>query len=52
MLILNPGLTETEMTANNDFSGLPMKLMQPIDVVKFAINALVKKTLITPGFYE
>jgi len=50
MLILNPGLTETEMTANNDFSGLPMKLMKPADVVRPAINALGKKTLITPGF--
>ncbi len=50
LLILNPGLTNTEMTANNDFSKLPMSLMKPEDVVKSAIGALGKKTLVTPGF--
>lgn len=50
VLALNPGLTETEMTANNDFSGMPMKLMKPAPVAKSAIDALGKKTLVTPGF--
>lgn len=50
VLALNPGLTETEMTANNDFSGIPMKLMKPVLVAKSAINALGKQVLVTPGF--
>ena len=49
VLTLNPGLTDTEMTANNDFSGMPMKLMKPNVVAKTAINALGKKVLVTPG---
>lgn len=50
VLALNPGLTKTEMTSSNDFSGMPMKLMNPAAVAKSAINALGKKTLVTPGF--
>ncbi len=50
VLVLNPGLTETEMTSNNDFSGMPMKLMKPNLVAKSAIDALGKKVLVTPGF--
>ncbi len=50
VLVLNPGLTETEMTSNNDFSGMPMKLMKPDLVAKSAIDALGKRTLVTPGF--
>jgi len=50
VLALNPGLTKTEMTSSNDFSGMPMKLMNPAPVAKSAINALGKKTLVTPGF--
>ena len=50
ILVLNPGLTKTEMTANNDFSGMPMKLMNPDLVAKSAIDGIGKKTLVTPGF--
>ncbi len=50
VLTLNPGLTETEMTADNDFSGMPMKLMKPDVVAKTAIDALGKKVLVSPGF--
>lgn len=50
VLGLNPGLTKTEMTSNNDFSGMPMELMQPTPVAKAAIDALGKKVLVTPGF--
>ncbi len=50
VLVLNPGLTETEMTSKNDFSGMPMKLMKPDIVAKTAIDALGKKVLVTPGF--
>ena len=50
VLTVNPGLTDTEMTVNNDFSGMPMKLMKPSIVAKIAIGALGKKVLITPGW--
>ena len=50
VLVLNPGLTETEMTSGNDFSAMPMKLMKPDLVAKSAIDALGKKVLVTPGF--
>ena len=49
-LVLNPGLTDTEMTSNNDFSAIPMKLMKPDMVAKSAIDAIGKKILVTPGF--
>ncbi len=49
VLTVNPGLTKTEMTANNDFSGMPMKLMKPNIVAKTAIDSLGKKVLVTPG---
>lgn len=50
VITLNPGLTDTEMTANHDFSGMPMKLMKPAPVAKSVIDALGKKVLVTPGF--
>ncbi len=50
VLVLNPGLTDTEMTAANDFSVMPMKLMKPGVVAEAALNALGKKVLVTPGF--
>jgi len=50
VLVLNPGLTDTEMTEIYDFSAMPMKLMKPAPVAKSAINALGKKVLVTPGF--
>jgi len=50
VLVLNPGLTDTEMTSNYDFSGMPMKLMKPDLVAQSAIDALGKKVLVTPGF--
>lgn len=50
VLTLNPGLTDTEMIANNDFSAMPMKLMKPAPVAKSALDALGKKVLVTPGF--
>jgi len=50
VLVLNPGLTQTEMTSKNDFSKMPMKLMKPELVAKSAINAIGKRTMVTPGF--
>ncbi len=49
VLVLNPGLTNTEMTAPHDFSPLPMKLMMPGPVAKSAIEALGKRSRVTPG---
>ncbi|RLD22191.1 MAG: short-chain dehydrogenase [Bacteroidetes bacterium] len=49
VLVLNPGLTETEMTSKNDFSAMPMKLMKPAPVAKAAIDALGKKVIVVPG---
>jgi uncharacterized protein len=49
VLVLNPGLTATEMTAKYDFSAMPMKLMEPAPVAKVALNALGKQVLVTPG---
>ncbi len=49
VLALNPGLTETEMTANYDFSSMPMKLMKPEKVVRTALHCLGRRTLATPG---
>ena len=49
VLVLNPGLTETEMTEKNDFSAMPMKLMKPAPVAKAALDGLGKKVMVTPG---
>ncbi len=49
VLVLNPGLTDTEMTADNDFSVMPMKLMRPDIVARTAVEALGRKVLVTPG---
>ena len=50
VLALNPGLTKTEMTADYDFSAMPMKLMQPDQVVQTALKNLGRKPLASPGF--
>jgi uncharacterized protein len=49
VLVLNPGLTDTELTANNDFSGMPFKLMRAEESAKAAIEALGNQVLVTPG---
>lgn len=49
VLALNPGLTETEMTADYDFSAMPMKLMKPEKVARTALHCLGRRTLATPG---
>ena len=49
VITLNPGLTETEMVADYDFSGLPMKLMKPAPVAKSALDNLGKSARVTPG---
>jgi len=49
VLIVSPGLTKTPMTAKQDFSPLPMKMSNPEEVAKNAIQMLGKKTLTTYG---
>jgi short-subunit dehydrogenase len=49
VITLNPGLTETEMVADYDFSAMPMKFMKPGPVAKSALDNLGKSVRVTPG---
>lgn len=50
--VLAPGLTETNMTADNgvDWSKMPMMSMKPSEAVEIALNNMGKKATIIPGF--
>lgn len=51
VLVLSPGLTETEMSAQMpiNFDKVPMLASKPAQVVHSAINALGKKATVVPG---
>ncbi|AWW00148.1 SDR family NAD(P)-dependent oxidoreductase [Arcticibacterium luteifluviistationis] len=50
--VLAPGLTDTNMVANNgvDWSKIPMTSMQPSEAAQIALNNIGKKATIIPGF--
>ena len=49
--VLAPGLTETNMTADNgvDWSKVPMSSMDPSEVAQISLNSIGKKGTIIPG---
>lgn len=49
VLTLAPGFTQTDLSPNFDFGGLPIKPMAPAFVAKRAIASLGRKRLIVPG---
>lgn len=52
VLVLSPGLTKTEMTANMpiDFSKLPLSPQRPDQVARVGLQALGKKPTVVSGF--
>lgn len=49
VLAVSPGFTTTEMGSDWDFSGLPIKPLEAKFVVRKAIEAMGKKSVIVPG---
>ncbi len=50
VLAVAPGFTETELSPDYEFKGLPIKPIAPALVAKDAINRLGEKRLVVPGF--
>lgn len=49
VLSVNPGFTQTELSPDFDFKGLPLKPMLPEKVALAGVNALGQKPLVIPG---
>lgn len=49
-LAVAPGFTKTELAPDLDFTGTPIRPLEPAKVVATALHALGRKTLVVPGF--
>lgn len=49
VLAVAPGFTQTDLSPDFDFSGVPMKPMFPAKVVRAALDSLGKRRLAVPG---